>query len=209
MERFYIMEHFLKGFLYLVGVLSAIGGAAGIWKIATAAANFKNEFETYKKDSQEQREKTNEKVETVFKIVSTELRHNGGTSLKDYISKLDLQMRSIAVKMNAYIEFDKRGIFICDYGGKNRTVNETYANIIGCTKEELLDKNWENFIVDVEAYRTKYAEAFLQRRRFQTDLLFKKKSGEIIKGQLTAISYPELEGYVGYIIWDKVFDYAS
>lgn len=144
-----------------------------------------------------------DKVETELvnlkTLVTTELTHNGGSSLKDALRRTEQLVQRLAAQAHVGMELHPYGIFMCDMEGKNFYVNRTYANELECTKEELIDGGWENFLAS-EDY--KWRDAFDRKKDLSTRLLFRKKSGEVVSCTLIATLLDGTNGYMGYIIFD-------
>jgi len=194
----------VDGVLWVFGALAAIGGITGIWKIATSMSEFKSTIDTFKKESVKTDEELKDTLNKLSNKIHTELSYNGGSSIKDAVARIDTQLLSIGVHLKVSTEFDKRGIFFCDYNGNNINVNQTYANVLGCTKEELEGRGWENFILDLQLYESSWNKAISHKRhRFEHLLTFVSKTNKHIQGKIVCVHAYELSGYIGYIIWNK------
>jgi len=57
------------------------------------------------------------------------------------------------VRVNALMLTHHAAIFICDKSGSNLFVNQTYASMLQASKQELMGKNWQNFIAPADLRR--------------------------------------------------------
>lgn len=93
------------------------------------------------------------KVSQSADIVKQELCFNGGSSIKDAIQKIGLQLSAIEGKKRALLTHMKIAFFETDINGEL-----TFASIICChlfhrSAEELIGHGWLNFISDVDRAR--------------------------------------------------------
>lgn len=125
---------------------------------------------------------------------------NGGSSLKDQLNQMQLQIHDLAKKNKVDMEMSVHGIFQCDMNGRNAYVNKTYANMLGVTKEDLLGRNWEQYISS-DDYQEKWKQAFEAERDFHANVTFTDIDGHIVPGKITATRFGD--GYAGYIEFQK------
>lgn len=126
---------------------------------------------------------------------------NGGSSIKDQLNHMQLQIHDLAKKNKVDMEMSIHGIFQCDINGRNAYVNKTYANMLGVTKEDLLGRNWEQYIVS-DDYQDKWRSAFDAERDFHANVTFLDIDGNKVPGRITATRFGD--GYAGYIEFQKV-----
>lgn len=129
-----------------------------------------------------------------------EFKPNGGSSLKDQMNKMEMQVQELAKKNKVDMEMSHHGIFQCDMEGRNSYVNKTYANMIGVTKEELLGRNWEQYI-ESDDYLTKWEAAFEAERDFHANVVFIDVDGTRLPCKISATRFGD--GYAGYIDFQK------
>lgn len=81
----------------------------------------------------------------------SELKLNGGNSIKDIINKIDktldnntIKLNSIAAMVKASYEFEEDGIFIADSLGSCYYFNKAYLEMTGLTFNEAINYGWAN-----------------------------------------------------------------
>lgn len=151
-------------------------------------------------------------VDKIYAI-EKQVHGNGGGSLPDKIDKLiglvtDLkndvfrlhQIQMILTNGGDY------GFFYCDLEGSNKEINRTYSKMLGAQTEDLLGKNYMNYIQNPEEYEEVWEQALEDRRNLEIKINF--MSGEkLIPATLKATLISDLNGpcgYVGFIYFDKI-----
>lgn len=86
------------------------------------------------------------KIDTDVGFLKKELQHNGGSSLKDYVSRLETELIKQENRQKALIQDLVYGAFETDSTGKVVYVNRTYCRITGRTPDELLGSGWLNCV---------------------------------------------------------------
>lgn len=87
--------------------------------------------------------------EQVSKILY-QVSHNGGEAMRDDISVIRREVQTLALVQSVGLEIMDEGVFRCTKDGRNYLINRAYANMLGVTKEELLDNNWLQWFPDEE-----------------------------------------------------------
>lgn len=129
-----------------------------------------------------------QKMSQRLKAVEKEVLHNSGTSLKDVASRIE-------AKLDATLEWDDKGFFMCDADGGNYWVNRTYVLSVGALdKESLLGFNWVGLVEDYPQYEAAFREAFAQHRAFEGVVRFKNGVEGRVKTKPT-----DDGGYIGSI----------
>lgn len=83
----------------------------------------------------------------IVKTILSDLRPNGGTSLRDAVDRIEAKLIQMERVQGALRQDGPIGIYRCTTDGKNIEVNRTYARWLGCTEKDLLGFGWKNFIV--------------------------------------------------------------
>lgn len=86
------------------------------------------------------------KIDADVGFLKKELQHNGGSSLKDYVSRLETELIKQEKRQKALIQDLVYGAFETDSTGKVIYVNRTYCRITGRTPDELIGSGWLNCI---------------------------------------------------------------
>jgi PAS domain S-box-containing protein len=141
-----------------------------------------------------------EEVSEVRLLIEKELKHNGGTSLKDALRRTEQLVQRLAAQAHVGMELHPYGIFMCDFDGNNFYVNRTYANKLGATKEELMHLGWEDFVED---YSRNWVDVFKKGKDLSADVVFRTKSGEIVSCRVIATVLDGMGGYMGYLIFEQ------
>lgn len=86
------------------------------------------------------------RIDSDVSSIKKELQHNGGSSLKDYVSRLDAELIKQEKRQKALIQDLTYGTFETDATGKVVHVNRTYCRLSGRTPDELMGSGWINCI---------------------------------------------------------------
>ncbi len=146
--------------------------------------------------------------------IEKQVNGNGGGSLPDKIDKLiglvtDLkndvyrlhQIQMVLTNVEDY------GFFYCDLEGNNKEVNRIYSKTLGIQGDDLLGKNWLNYVRGDDEYEDIWEKAFKERRNIETKIHFIKTDNTIISGTVKATLIHDFNGpcgYVGFIYFDKL-----
>ncbi len=146
--------------------------------------------------------------------IEKQVNGNGGGSLPDKIDKLiglvtDLkndvyrlhQIQMVLTNVEDY------GFFYCDLEGNNKEVNRIYSKTLGIQGDDLLGKNWLNYVRGDDEYEDIWEKAFKERRNIETKIHFTKPDNTIISGTIKATLIHDFNGpcgYVGFIYFDKL-----
>jgi PAS domain S-box-containing protein len=86
------------------------------------------------------------RIDSDVSSIKKELQHNGGSSLKDYVSRLDAELIKQEKRQKALIQDLTYGTFETDATGKIVHVNRTYCRLSGRTPDELMGSGWINCV---------------------------------------------------------------
>ncbi len=208
-----MMEIFTQWWAWLVAVAAVIGIIERLWKpiriardagkrTATFAKRFVgsvNHIESMREDVTEIKCKI-DAHEIALDYLQKEFRPNGGSSTRDQLNHINMQLQRVAQKHKVDMEMSSNGIFQCDKDGNYSYVNKTLANALGVTKEDLYGRNWENYFGSKE-FKDKWFEGIKSGR----DTLFYTEiadiDGEKIKVKISTTPFDD--GYTGYIEFHK------
>lgn len=175
--------------------MAALAGGTAMWKAGSSIWSFKNKVEEHLKTSAEKEDEKLNMLKSVLERlqrVEHEVLHNSGHSLKDMAARIE-------AKLDATLEWDDKGFFMCDGSGGNYWVNRTYVIAVGAVdKEALLGFNWISFVEDYDEYEEKFTEAFEKHRIFEGELTFKNGVTGYVKTKPT-----DDGGYIGSIKFTK------
>lgn len=141
-------------------------------------------------------------TETVTGLVTSveqieyQVKHNSGFSMRDDISTIKLEVRELAAAHAVNQELTDEGMFRCDAEGRNYLVNTAYANLLGVTREQLLDLDWMQWVDDPE-YDHKWQPALRKGHSTRIPTTLRDIDGNKIKVKIKIVKY--LDGYEGRI----------
>lgn len=95
----------------------------------------------------------------------------------DQIEKLSKDINNLIECRRIDVEMSDIGIFRCDEYGHNYEVNTAYANAIGCTKEQLMGLQWQEYVVSQD-YEEKWKKAFQSKSSLVTKIKILTVKGE-------------------------------
>lgn len=116
------------------------------------------------------------KIDDRLKHVEYEMSPNGGGSIKDAV-------RIIKAEIDAMSWLNPHPSFRTTSSGLNVMVNEAYCHMCECSAEDLLKRNWKNFIEDenqADDYLRRWLEAAETYSQYSGKLKFKNSRGESI-----------------------------
>jgi len=87
--------------------------------------------------------------------ISSELKPNGGGSLKDLVTKIHSNVKYILSERDAEFQLSKSAMFRNDNIGNCTGANKALTELFGGTEEQLLGHGWVNFIVESDRERAK------------------------------------------------------
>ena len=150
-------------------------------------------------------------VDKIYAI-EKQVHGNGGGSLPDKIDKLinlvtDLKndiyrLHQIQIILSNAVDY---GFFYCDLEGNNTEVNRIYSKALGLQNEDLLGKNYLNYIDNHEEYEKIWEKAFSKRRNLEAKVNF-VKDGVLIPSTIkTTLLYDTSGpcGYIGFIYFNQ------
>lgn len=145
--------------------------------------------------------KGNENIDAILK----EFRPNGGSSLKDQISRIENNIDILDVKVAAVALATNVGYWKSDANGKAIEVGRSLCSILGRTEAEIKGSNWVTIIHpnDREAVKSEWDSAVEDGRDFEMVYRFVKPDGSIqkVKGSAHAMFKDDkLIGFFGTLI---------
>ena len=147
--------------------------------------------------------KSNENIETILK----ELRPNGGSSLKDQLSRIENSVDLLDVKVAAVALATNVGYWESDKLGRAVEIGRSLCSILGRSESEIKGSNWVSIMhpQDRESVKEEWDNAVEDSRNFEMTYRFIKPDGSIQK--VKGSSHPilknnELTGFFGTLIKD-------
>lgn len=117
------------------------------------------------------------------------------------IEKLSANVESLMECRRIDVEMSDIGIFRCDEYGHNYEVNTAYANAIGCTKEQLMDHQWQEYVVSPD-YEEKWKRAFNSKSSLITRVKLLTVKGEELSADVKVLRIRE--GFEGRLRFYEV-----
>ena len=145
--------------------------------------------------------KCNENIDAILK----ELRPNGGSSLKDQLSRIENSVDLLDVKVAAVALATNVGYWKSDANGKAIEVGRSLCSILGRTDSEIKGSNWVTIMHpnDREIVKSEWDSAVEDGRDFEMVYRFVKPDGSIqkVKGFAHAMFKDDkLIGFFGTLI---------
>lgn len=128
MELFKQILLVLKEWLSLLAPFGLVGGA--LWKF-WLQKRFEEGRDLYNK----------------IQKIAEEFRPNGGSTLRDAVNRIEMQVTIQDQKTLAIIKSLPLGTWIANEKGKTIDLNKSYCKITGRTESELKGDNWSNWII--------------------------------------------------------------
>lgn len=145
--------------------------------------------------------KGNENIDAILK----ELRPNGGSSLKDQISRIENNIELLDIKVASVALATNVGYWKSDSRGHVVEVGRSLCIILGRTESEIIGNNWINIVhpEDRDRVKEEWDSSVADSRNFELVYRMVKSDGSIqkVKGVAYAIvkNY-NLIGYFGTLI---------
>ncbi len=174
------MEINLEYVAQLVGYISVIGGAA--WALLKYTKQLYN-WICVQINTINNIQTSLTKIDLDVGILKKELQHNGGSSLKDYVSRLETELIKQEKRQKALIQDLVYGTFETDSTGKVVYVNRTYCRITGRTPDELVGTGWINCISSEsrEDINEKWLDTISENRELHETFSFILPTGGVIE----------------------------
>ncbi|HNO70136.1 MAG TPA: PAS domain-containing protein [Bacteroidia bacterium] len=147
--------------------------------------------------------KGNENIENILK----ELRPNGGSSLKDQLSRIENSVDLLDVKVAAVAIASNVGYWKSDSKGNAIEVGKSLCAILGRTESEIKGSNWVSSIhtSDRIAVKNEWDSSVRDNRNFEMNYRFVKPDGSIQKVKVSAFAIIKdntLQGFFGTLVKD-------
>lgn len=154
---------------------------------------------------------------TAVEEIAKEFRPNGGTTMKDAVNKLGVDMSNVskdvhdlkektlktAARQWALVATQKDPVFETDADGKHTRFNTTYVNLVERTTEDLIGNGWENTIYrpDADEVMQEWEDAVKKKRAFEMKFrIFARCTSTVYMVECVASPYFDHEGNMfGYI----------
>jgi len=189
--------------------VESVAKSVGFWGVIIGAviAAFKKVilpiwrfFKEYN-DHKELLLKGNENIEAILK----ELRPNGGSSLKDQLSRIEDNIEILDVKVASVALATNVGYWKSDYKGRAIEVGRSLCSILGRNESEILGSNWVGIIhpEDRERVKEEWDSSVEDSRNFEMIYRFLKPDGSVQKVKCfahTILKNDTLIGYFGTLI---------
>lgn len=117
--------------------------------------------------------------------------------MRDDISAIRKEVQTLSVSHSVALEMMDDGWFRCTNDGRNYVVNRAYANMLGVTKEQILDREWIQWIPD-EEYHERWKRAMESESSFSAQTYMIKPSGERINVRIKVVKF--FDDYEGRIV---------
>lgn len=193
------------------GTVESVAKSVGFWGVIIGAviATFKKvilPIWRFFKEYNEHKElllKGNENIDAILK----ELRPNGGSSLKDQISRIENNIDILDVKVAAVALATNVGYWKSDANGKAIEVGRSLCSILGRTEAEIKGSNWVSSIhtSDRIAVKNEWDSSVRDNRNFEMNYRFVKPDGSIQKVKVSAFAIIKdntLQGFFGTLVKD-------
>lgn len=129
--------------------------------------------------------------------VRDQVFHNGGSSMRDDVSYLRHEVKALALAQNTSIELADDGLFRCTADGRMYLVNTAYANLLGTTKEQILDMEWTQWVDDPQ-FESKLLSAMKRGTSLNTETYLRNTQGKRIRVKIKIAKH--LEDFEGRVM---------
>jgi PAS domain S-box-containing protein len=141
-----------------------------------------------------------ESMQKTLSLIAKEVMPNGGTSLRDSVSRSerkldDLMSEVLLLSETRRVDNDtdpNRALFDCDETGMNVWVNKTYCRWLQRTEEELLGWGFLTFVApyDRERVRDEWEACREERRQYVIVHDMIRADGAVLRVEVTATPIP-------------------
>lgn len=178
-------------FIAVTTAITLIFGKAALIKIRAWGKGIWSAITYPLSGTKRELDKVKEKQDSLDKkldFIVSQLSPNGGTSLRDAITRLEKHQRIAESKMAQYLDTKDAAIFETNELGLYTWVSRSYESLVGRPKSDLLKYGWTVAIVaeDLDAVRHEWSLAIEQKRIFESSYRI-DKHGKIIRCKCKAI----------------------
>lgn len=148
-------------------------------------------------------------ADQIHSIIEKELTHNGGSSLKDAVRRIESSLHSNHNRFRSYLSLQKQPIWESDAEGNCQWVNDSYIRLTGYSLDHLKNMGWMMIVKkDERAYiNNEWERSIADKRTFNHKLTIVSSNGE--ERKVFAHGYPIMShegGVAGYI---GIFDFID
>jgi PAS domain S-box-containing protein len=122
----------------------------------------------------------NDELDRKLNRILAELRPNGGTSLRDAVDRMSVEVAGIRGVQRKLVNDSLTPSFQCDPIGDCIFANEAYMAIVGRERTEVMGTNWLNCIEPEDRDRVQRAweDCIYNRRRFELRYRYVQPNGK-------------------------------
>lgn len=156
----------------------------------------------------------NGKLDYLIKQTNT----NGGSTIKDDTVAMKESLKNIENKIDVndalawgLRDFDDDGYFIADVNGNIKTVSKSILTLLGCTKDDFINKRWLKFIItEEESSNVEYEwnKHFSSETAYSKNATFINNSGTHLHIKIKAKPVPHINN-TGIVAWVGTFQKIS
>lgn len=136
-----------------------------------------------------------------LRAIHGELRPNGGTSLRDAVDRMAVEMARVRGVQTKLLNDSSIASFQCDPVGECTDVNDAYLKLVGRDRDEVLGSNWLNCI-DLEnrdLVKQVWEDSIYNRRIFELRYRYVQPGGRRILALVRA--EPVMDGRQRVVMW--------
>lgn len=141
----------------------------------------------------------------LYELIEKELQPNGGTSLRDAISRIEIRQMLTEQRYRAILAASEQAYFECDVNGECVWANRQFLRLVGRLFDEVRGNGWVSHVVEDEREETfaAWKQAVEQHRDYTGRFHVMSADGEVRRVFAQSIcmfnSANEAIGYVGTV----------
>lgn len=133
--------------------------------------------------------------------ISNEFKPNGGSSIKDILTRIDKNTQGSISRLWTLLENSPYGYFETDVNGKCIKVNRRWLKLADLNSDQYKDYGWLNGIKSIDRDRVfrEWEECIEQKREFSS--IYTMSSGIRVKGEAYPIKADagDILGWIGFV----------
>lgn len=131
------------------------------------------------------------------KKIAYQIEHNAGGSMRDDISYVRKEVELLSASTMSSMEMMDDGLFRCDKAGLVFLVNGPFANMLGVTREQLMDHEWTRWFSDTH-FQDRMLRAMELGASFSGDTDLIDIDGSIVRVRIKLVRFmgTDFEGRV-------------